>query len=542
MKRHTLAIITGLVFGFGTSSTQTSLNVTLFGTLNPIPVRYSGCWGWTSPSGNEYALLGGFEGTHVISIDDSLNIYEADFVDGQNSNWREITVIGDHAFVVTEGAGDLQGMQVIDLSPLPDSVHPVATYTQTFTRGHIISRDLTTDSAYVYVSGTSTTGGVHILDVSDPGQPTEIGLYDPPYYIHDAHVRGNLMFAAALGTGLDIVDISDKTSPQLIGEIDHPSQFTHSSMTTDDGKHIVVTDEVDGLPARIWNIENLDSPQQVAQYSANLQSLVHNPYVLGDLLFVSHNTEGLRVIDISVPSVPVEVGYYDTYAGPSGGFNGLWSAYPYFPSGKIIGGNREDGLYVWRFNGTRAGRVFGNVTDSLTCNPLAGVLIRIMENDTSDISDSAGSFALGALPSGPQGYTVEATLANYHPSTLSGFILNEGDSIWLEVRLSPSVTSSDESMNPPPTGFTLEQNYPNPFNSGTTIQYSIETTTHIRVAIYDPLGRMIRQLVDEPQERGTKVVSWNGLDNNGDPVSSGIYLYRLEAKGRFLSKALVLLR
>ena len=362
---------------------QTSFNVSLFGTLNPVPVRYSGSWGYTAPDGSEYAVLGGFTGTHIISIDDSTNIHQVDFVDGQDSNWREITVIGDHAYVVTEGGGDLQGMQVIDLSTVPDSVHLVTTYTATFLRSHIIMRDITTEDPVVYISGTSSTGGVHMIDVSDPAQPVQIGLYDPPYYIHDAHVRGNILFASALSNGLDVVDITDKANPSLLARIEHQSQFTHSAWTTADNTHVVVTDEVDGLPARIWNISDLDNPTEVSQFSANLQSLVHNPYVLGNFVFLSHNTEGLRVLDIRDPSLPVEVGYYDTYPGPSGGFNGLWSAYPYFPSGKIIGGNREDGLYVWKFNGTRAVRLYGTVLDSVTGEPLNGADISILETGQS---------------------------------------------------------------------------------------------------------------------------------------------------------------
>ena len=519
-----------------------SLNVSRFGTLNPVPVRYSGCWGWTSPTGNEYALLGGFLGTHVVSIDDSINIYEADFVDGQDSNWREITVIGNHAFVVTEGGGDLQGMQVIDLSFLPDSVHLDTTYTATFTRGHIISRDIYSDSAYVYISGTSTTGGVHILDVSDPSNPVEVGRYDPTYYIHDAHVRGTRMYASALSQGSDIVDVSDKSLPMLIAQIDYPNQFTHSSWTTENERHLVATDETDGLPARIWNIENLDSVYEVSQYSANLQSLVHNPYVLGDFLFVSHNTEGLRVVDISDPSVPVEVGYYDTYLGPSGGFNGLWSAYPYFPSGKIIGGNREDGLYVWRFNGTRAGRLYGIVLDSLSGIPLVDATITILETGRSTTSDSGGFFKLGELPSGPAGYTLMVSLQNYYSKTIEGLELNDGDSLWLEIMLSSSVSSVDEESSGPPRSFSLHQNYPNPFNPTTTIRYSLPRESHVHLTILTVLGSLVRTLVNETQPSGYRMVKWDGNDDRGRPVSSGVYLYRLDAGGRSETRKMVYLR
>jgi len=539
---HTLVLVAAMTVFLASARGQTSMNVTLFGTLNPLPVRYSGCWGWAATDGSEYALLGGFEGLHVISIDDSMDIHQVDFVDGSNSNWREITVIGNHAFVVTEGGGDLQGLQVIDLSPLPDSVHLVTTYIATFFRAHIISHDETNNLPYVYVSGTSSTGGVHIIDVSDPANPQQVGLYDPTYYIHDAFVTEDLMFASALGVGLDIVDISDRSAPSLIGQIDHPGQFTHSSWTTEDRSHIVIADETDGLPARIWNIEDLGDPFEVAQYSANLQSLVHNPYVLGDLLFVSHNTEGMRVVDIRDPALPLEVGYYDTYSGTSGGFNGLWSAYPFFPSGKIIGGNREDGLYVWRFNGTRAGRIYGVVVDSLSGELLSGAAITINEAAYSTVSDSSGIFALVALPSGPGGYTIEVELPGYVSRTFSGFILSGGDSLSLQVPLVPTGTSVEPSDGDLPLAISLLQNYPNPFNPSTEIRYTIGEATRVRLQIYDVLGELVRDLVDEPQSAGVWSKSWDGLDNRGKRIGSGMYFYRLEAGGQIMMKRMVMLR
>ena len=135
----------------------------------------------------------------------------------QNSNWREVTVIGEYAYVTTEGTSDTTGMQVVSLAFLPDSLHLVTTYTETFGKGHIIQRDIYSDLPYVYVNGTATTQGIHILDVSNPLAPVEVGLYEPGYYIHDCHVKGDLLFAAAINENtIDIVDISDKTQPTLI--------------------------------------------------------------------------------------------------------------------------------------------------------------------------------------------------------------------------------------------------------------------------------------------------------------------------------------
>ena len=61
---------------------------------------------------------------------------------------------------------------------------------------------------------------------------------------------------------------------------------------------------------------------------------------------MSYYTEGLKVVDITDPSEPVEIGGYDSYQGGDGQYNGAWSAYPFFPSGKIIIGDMSTGLYV----------------------------------------------------------------------------------------------------------------------------------------------------------------------------------------------------
>jgi len=79
------------------------------------------------------------------------------------------------------------------------------------------------------------------------------------------------------------------------------------------------------------------------------------------------------------------------------------------------------------------------------------------------------------------------------------------------------------------SGFELEQNYPNPFNPQTTIDFSVKTTGLVKLAIYDILGREIRTLVSETLTNGRYTTVWDGRDNTGDIVPSGIYIYRVDA-------------
>ncbi len=81
-----------------------------------------------------------------------------------------------------------------------------------------------------------------------------------------------------------------------------------------------------------------------------------------------------------------------------------------------------------------------------------------------------------------------------------------------------------------PKSFTLAQNFPNPFNPETTIRYELNRSAEVELAIYDISGRQVTTLVSGRQVAGQYQVTWNGLDRRGNPVASGIYLYRLESR------------
>ena len=80
-----------------------------------------------------------------------------------------------------------------------------------------------------------------------------------------------------------------------------------------------------------------------------------------------------------------------------------------------------------------------------------------------------------------------------------------------------------------PKEFGLRQNYPNPFNPATVIEYALPKASQVRIQIYNILGQRVRNLVDEPQEPGYKMIHWDGKDDYGKEVSSGIYFYRIVA-------------
>ncbi len=94
-----------------------------------------------------------------------------------------------------------------------------------------------------------------------------------------------------------------------------------------------------------------------------------------------------------------------------------------------------------------------------------------------------------------------------------------------------------------PTGKALlEQNFPNPFNPRTTIPFHLPVSSHVHLSVLDLLGRRIITLVNEILPTGSHDIEWNGRNAEGNPVSSGVYLYRLKTGKTSLTKKMLLLK
>ena len=85
-------------------------------------------------------------------------------------------------------------------------------------------------------------------------------------------------------------------------------------------------------------------------------------------------------------------------------------------------------------------------------------------------------------------------------------------------------------------------NYPNPFNPITTLQYDLINDEFVNITIYDMLGNVINNLVQDNQNSGKNSVQWNATNNQGEPVSTGVYLYKIQAGNLVNTKKMILLR
>ncbi|MBN2366144.1 MAG: T9SS type A sorting domain-containing protein [Calditrichaeota bacterium] len=93
-----------------------------------------------------------------------------------------------------------------------------------------------------------------------------------------------------------------------------------------------------------------------------------------------------------------------------------------------------------------------------------------------------------------------------------------------------------------PDQFVLRQNYPNPFNPATTIEFVVPRTSSLRLTVYNTLGQKVRTLIDGVVSQGNKQVIWDGRNDAGNLIGSGIYFYRLEGEGIIMIRKMILMK
>jgi choice-of-anchor B domain-containing protein len=372
------------------AAAQTSSDVSLL-SHQQLYSSYSAGWGYTDPGGRELALVGAVGGTSIVDVTTPTSPVQVAFIAGLSSSWREMKTYSHYAYIVTEATGG--GMQIVDLAPATPVL--IKTYTTNFNRAHSI----TISNGYVYANGSNfnnTFRGVRILSLADPVNPVEVGAYTQ-FYVHDCAVRNDTMYASCINDGLiSIVNVANKAVPVPITSFSWAGNFPHNCDLTTNGRYLLTTDENTGGHLHVWDLSNLGNIHLVGEWTANPTAIIHNVHVQGNLAYISYYTEGIRVVDVSNPLYPVELGYYDTWPGASGGFNGAWEVYPYAASGNAYIIDINTGLYVVRFNQT-SGSVDGLVRETGSGTPLGGASLKLLAGNSGQ-SIGSGYYKLIGTP------------------------------------------------------------------------------------------------------------------------------------------------
>jgi len=346
-------------------------------------------WGWTdSQTGREYALVGQYNGTAFVDVTDpAAPVFVGRLPTALSSTvWRDVKVYNDHAYIVADGQS--HGLQIFDLTTLRDTT-PGTVFSPTpgdpdapgndyvfhhdsFGKAHNVAINEQTGFAYI-VGSNRESGGLHVLDLSNPIKPTVAGTgFSADGYTHDTQVvtyqgpdaayAGNEIAFSSNEDTLTIVDVTSKTSPAQLSRAGYApnERYSHQGWLSEDHQFFYMNDELDEPnPApttrtHIWDVRDLDNPAYLGFYSAAVTSKDHNLYVRDGLIFAANYASGLRVLDPTLdpatgtPSLS-EIGYLDTYASDDDAtFNGAWSVYPFFDSGTIVVNDRQNGLFVAR--------------------------------------------------------------------------------------------------------------------------------------------------------------------------------------------------
>ena len=365
-----LTCLLGLICLTTVASAQSSENMVELGNWNvdTLPF-YSDVWGYAR-DGREYALIGSRDYVHIIDVtvpEQPTEIAALNMFDDSGSAWRDIKVLGDYAYCVTETS---EGLQIIDLGDLPNSAAVVYQTDAEFTRCHNIFIDDSVDPPRLYAFGSrpgDALRGYVVYSLANPVQPTllaEVEIMNPDDgnvgYIHDGFARNDTLYANHGNPGMYAYDVSDPANPVEIGALTDYAEdgYNHSVWATDRGDILVMCDETTDTGVKVVSVDKSDpfvlgleveSIFRSSSLAPNVASIAHNPYVLGDSLVVlSYYGEGVQVWDITDPTAPARRGFYDTTPNQNTYGGGVWGAYPWLPSGNILASDIDNGLFVLR--------------------------------------------------------------------------------------------------------------------------------------------------------------------------------------------------
>ncbi|MBX3362502.1 MAG: choice-of-anchor B family protein [Phycisphaeraceae bacterium] len=323
------------------------------------------CWGYTSPSGRRYAILGLRKGFGFVEVTDPKNAQYVGYVSGATSLWHDVKVLGHYAYGVSEGG---LGIQVISMANIDNGV--VTLLRNQSTSGHSTTHNIVSNpaSGFLYLAGANVgNGGLVAVSTADPTRPNIVGAWTT-HYVHDAQVvtytsgpyaGREIAFCFNGGFGLEILDVTNKSSMTKIAGLNYPwLSYCHQGWLSEDRKYLYVDDELDEgtkvwtTTTRVFDVQNPGNPIYLGTFTSGSQAIDHNQYTYNGRIYQANYRSGLQIFEeTSDPLNPLHVGYFDTVPEDDRAkFNGAWSVYPYFGEDTILISDIESGLLVVEFD------------------------------------------------------------------------------------------------------------------------------------------------------------------------------------------------
>jgi choice-of-anchor B domain-containing protein len=362
-----------------------------FDVLQPTSTRANDIWGYTDlNTGREYAFIGVENGVAILDITEPTAPEQVGAPTGSSTTWRDIEIYQKfdetaqrwraYAYITADAVQDT--LMLLDLSGLPNGIERVE-FTSDHRSAHtdyMLNGDFTygiaqsSETPVLAIAGSNLNSGNHRLySLANPRAPALISVSTSGYAhdltsfpIKDPRKNTQCVNAASRPAcqvladfnenTVDIWDVTDPASRQLLVSQAYPNRgFTHSGWWTEDGHYLFLHDELDerdlGLntTVRVFDMSDLRAPTLAGSWVGPTRAIDHNGYVRGNRYYFSNYSEGLTVLDITNPTAPTRVGYFDTWPATSEtGFVGAWGTYPFFSSGTVAISDINSGLYLVR--------------------------------------------------------------------------------------------------------------------------------------------------------------------------------------------------
>jgi len=323
--------------------------------------------------------------------------------------------------------------------------------------------------------------GITLFEIDEVGNIYPLSYSYGFYSVFDVDIEGDYIYGIAAGqpTGMFIYDVSNPLTPVQKSVTETRTPILRAIDVEGDRAYIAENNA--GLA--VFDVSEPTAPVQLSTYGAGAS--FDDVVVSGDLAYAAVPDTGLLVMDVSDPSVPV-----------------------------VRARVRE--------------------TSQPTLLALAGSYIVTASWHTSDlvvvdVSDPAHPAVVSTYLSGPgRKMAVDGTLIAF---------VDDRNSLAL---LRADFLGGTGRPSPPP--FSLRQNYPNPFNPTTTIEFTLPRATRAELGVFDVTGSRVATIVHGTVGPGPTRFQWDGTDDRGHAVPSGVYFYRLSALGRSAVRKMVLVR